>query len=336
MRNFSIILLSLFSFKAFSQVNDNKIYSFLTLPNSPKQSALGGDNVTISSNDANQVFYNPAALNSSMDGQFNINYGSIYGDLHVGSANFTKTFSSNRTLQFGVVYMNYGDFDGYDELGQATTQFSGNDIAAYLSYSYQIENSDFYIGSNIKFISSTLESYSSYAVAADIGALYKKEETGWTAGLSIRNIGTQLKSYEEVDEKLPFNITAGVSKQLENVPIRWHLTLENLQKWEIGFVNPNRGQEGLDGVKTEENIGFIDHALRHVIIGAELFTNKSFNVNLSYNFRRGEELSYLNNKSFAGFSGGFAIKLNKLKFEYSYSRMNLAGNTNVLGLSIKL
>jgi hypothetical protein len=55
-------------------------------------------------------------------------------------------------------------------------------------------------------------------------------------GLAIRNIGTQFSTYNGVREKLPLEIIAGVS-ELENVPIRWHLTLENLQQWNGFFSN---------------------------------------------------------------------------------------------------
>jgi hypothetical protein len=53
--------------------------------------------------------------------------------------------------------------------------------------------------------------------------------------LAIRNIGTQFSTYNGVREKLPLEIIAGVSQELENVPIRWHLTLENLQQWNMHF-----------------------------------------------------------------------------------------------------
>jgi hypothetical protein len=35
-----------------------------------------------------------------------------------------------------------------------------------------------------------------------------------------------------------------------------------------------------------------------------------------------------------GISAGFGLKLNKLKFNYSYSRYTLAGNTSLFGLTI--
>jgi hypothetical protein len=53
-------------------------------------------------------------------------------------------------------------------------------------------------------------------------------------GLVIRNIGTQFTTYG-VREKLPLEVIVGVSQELEHVPLRWHLTLENLQQWNVAF-----------------------------------------------------------------------------------------------------
>jgi len=78
------------------------------------------------------------------------------------------------------------------------------------------------------------------------------------------------------------------------------------------------------------------NALRHVIFGFELFPKRSFNLRLGYNFRRAEELLILEQRNFSGISVGFGLKLNKLKFNYSYSRYTLAGNTSLFGLTVNL
>jgi hypothetical protein len=131
-------------------------------------------------------------------------------------------------------------------------------------------------------------------------------------------------------------ILLGVSQELEHVPIRWHLTLENLQQWNIAFSNPERAESSFDGNTTEEKVSFINNTLRHVIFGVELFPKKSFNFRLGYNFRRAEELRILEQRNFSGVSLGFGLKMNKLKFNYSYSRYTLAGNTSLFGLTINL
>jgi hypothetical protein len=118
------------------------------------------------------------------------------------------------------------------------------------------------------------------------------------------------------------------------VPIRWHLTLENLQQWTIAFSNPARAVSSIDGTSTEEKTSFVKNAMQHVIFGAELFPQKSFNLRLGYNFRRAEELRIIEQRNFSGISLGFGLKINKLKFNYSYSRYTLAGNTSIFGLTI--
>ena len=150
----------------------------------------------------------------------------------------------------------------------------------------------------------------------------------------VRNLGTQFTTYSGTNEKLPMEIMAGISQQVENVPIRWHLTLDNLQQWKIAFSNPNRAENSLDGGSTEEKVSFVNNALRHVIFGGELFPTRSFNLRFGYNFRRGEELKLLEQRNFSGISLGFGLKMGRLKFDYSYSRYTLAANTSLFGLTI--
>ena len=50
----------------------------------------------------------------------------------------------------------------------------------------------------------------------------------------------------------------GFSQEVENVPIRWHLTLENLQQWNIAFSNPNRATSTIDGGVIPEKVGFFN------------------------------------------------------------------------------
>lgn len=325
----------LFYAVSYSQIGGKYTYQFLNLVTSPRQAALGGKTITIYDNDVNQVHFNPATLNADMDNHLALNYGSYFKEVTYGTASYAYTYDRHlQTFQAGVNYVNYGNFDGYDENGQPTASFTGSEIALSFGYAYNIPNTALHIGANAKLITSTLESYNSFGGAIDIGALYIDEKNDVNWGLVIRNIGTQFKSYNEINEKLPLEIIAGVSQQLENVPIRWHLTLENLQQWNISFSNPVRSETTIDGSETEEEVSFVNNALRHTIFGVELFPERAFNLRFGYNFRRAEELRILEQRNFSGISLGFGLKLNKLKFNYSYSRYTLAGNTSLFGLTI--
>ena len=320
---------------SYGQIGGKYTYRFLNLVTSPRQAALGGKTITIYDDDVNQVHFNPATINSEMDNHLALNYGSYFKEVSYGTASYAYTYDRHlQTFQAGVNYVNYGSFDGYDENGQSTASFSGSEIALSLGYSYNIPNTTIHIGTSAKLISSTLERYHSLGGAIDLGLLFIDEKNDVNWGLVIRNIGTQFTTYSEVREKLPLEIIFGVSQELENVPIRWHFSLENLQQWNISFSNPAQTQVSIDGNETNKKVSFLNNALRHTIFGVELFPKRAFNLRLGYNFRRAEELRILEQRNFSGVSVGFGLKLNKLKFNYSYSRYTLAGNTSLFGLTI--
>ncbi|TXI66750.1 MAG: type IX secretion system protein PorQ [Flavobacterium sp.] len=321
----------------YSQIGGKYVYQFLNLAQSARQAALGGKTVTVVDYDVNQAFYNPATINEKMSNRLSTNFGNYYGEVTYGTAAYAYTYDKHlQTFHAGVSYINYGSFEGRDELGNPTSDFTGSEAAVSLGYAYNLPWTDMYMGVNAKLISSTLESYNSWGAAVDLGLLYVDTQNDINYGLAVRNIGAQITPYADTREKLPLSIDAGISQLLENVPIRWHMTFENLQQWNIAFSNPNRAQGSLDGSSQEEKVSFFNNALRHVILGAELFPEKGFNIRLGYNFRRGEELRIIEQRHFSGISVGFGLRIGKIKFDYSYSRYTLAANTSLFGLMIDL
>ena len=328
------LLLSVFTQ---AQVGGEATYRFLNLVSSPRQAALGGKVLTNVDYDVTQGLFNPATINVAMDNQFGLNYSSYLGGISYGSAAYAYTVDRRtQTFHAGVTYVNYGSFDGYDEAGNATGTFSGNETALSFGYALQIGYSDFYFGANAKLITSKLEQYNSFGVAADLGLLYINEDLDFHAALALRNLGTQITTYAGLNEKLPFEIDFGMSQTLENVPIRWHITLENLQEWPIARPNPARSTSDLSGNQTDEKIGFLGQVMRHTIFGAELFPEGGFNIRLGYNFRRAEELRIVDQRNFSGLSAGFSIKMNKMRFSYTHAKYTSAANANFFGLQIDL
>ncbi|SCY90397.1 type IX secretion system protein PorQ [Flavobacterium caeni] len=332
-------ILCLFTFfavsVAYGQIGGKSVYRFLNLTTSPRQAALGGKVLTIYDYDVNQAHFNPAAINPEMDNRLSLNYGSYFGEVTYGTASYAYVYDRHvQTFQAGVNYVNYGSFDGYNEDGEQTASFTGSEIALSFGYSYNIPFSDFYVGASAKLISSSLESYHSFGGALDIGAIYIDEDNDINYALVVRNLGMQFTKYEQQNENLPLEIMAGISQEMENVPIRWHLTLENLQQWNVSFSNPARAENNIDGGSTPEKVGFFNNALRHLIIGAELFPKRGFNFRVGYNFRRGEEMRILEQRHFSGICVGVGLKMGRLKFDYSYSRYTLAANTSLFGLTI--
>lgn len=327
----------LFSLYAVAQLGGESTYQFLNLVSSPRQAALGGKIITNFDHDVTEALYNPASVNYKMHNQLAVNYSSYLGGISYGTAAYAFTYDRHlQTFHFGVTYINYGSFDGYDLNGISTGTFSGNEVALSGSYNYNIPRSDFYVGGTLKLITSALEQYYSIGAALDFGVLYIDERIDFNAALSVRNLGTQITTYAGAREKLPFEVNLGLSQLLQNVPLRWHVTFENLQQWPIAFSNPARATTDLDGKQTQESVGFFSELLRHTIIGGELFPDKGFNVRVGYSFRRGEELRIEDSRSFAGLSFGVGIKMGRMRFSYTHARYSSATNSSFFGLQVDL
>lgn len=332
-----LFLIVLSTTSTIAQVGGRSTYQFLNLVNNPRQAALGGKVVTNYDYDPTQALFNPASINPDMDNQLSINYSNYIGDVNYGTAAYAYLWDRRtQVLHTGITYINYGSFDGYDENGEPTSSFSGGEVALSFGHARNIAFTNFHVGVNVKLISSKLEQYSSFGGALDIGVMYVYD--AWDLHITgvARNLGTQFTPYDEVYEPLPFELIFGISQTLENIPIRWHFTLENMQRWRVAFSNPNREETDLEGNTTQENVNFIDNAFRHMIVGIELFPEKGFNIRLGYNLRRAEELRIIEQRSFAGISAGFSIRLNKIRLSYTYAKYNAAATSSFFGLNMNL
>ena len=184
-----LFYLLLISTTGFSQIGGKYVYQFLNLAQSPRQAALGGKTVTVVDHDVNQAFYNPATINEKMHNRLSASYGSYFGEVSYGTAAYAYTYDRHlQTFHAGVSYINYGTFEGRDELGDLTSDFTGSEAALSLGYAYNLPWTDMYIGANAKLISSTLESYNSWGAAVDLGFLYVDYDNDINYGITVRNI----------------------------------------------------------------------------------------------------------------------------------------------------
>lgn len=333
---FALLLFIFITTVGYSQVAGESVYQFLNVSTSARQIALGGEVLNLD-NDINQPIWNPAVINNDLDRKISVNYSSYISGINIGSISYARQISRRfGTLHSTIKYLDYGELIGADENGNETGNFSAKDIAVSIGYSYNLPNSNFYLGSNIKFISSNIGNFSSTGIAADLALLYKNLYKPFSFTLVVRNIGTQLSTFNGTSEKLPLKIGLGASYKLQYVPLKWYVTVDNLQKWDISEANPSNSTTDLEGNITEDNTGFIGNTLRHFVIGAELFPDSLINVRLGYNFKRAAELKLLNARTFSGVSFGFGVKMNRFKFNYAHSKFHTASNISTFSLEIDL
>ena len=329
------VLIITFSANLFSQTGGQGVYQFLDLVSSARQTAIGGRVVSYKDSDVNFAIWNPASLNSKMDGQIALNYVDYFSDINYGSAFYAREFEDLGTFFTGVNYVDYGEFTR-SSLGEDEGTFSASDVALYLGYSYELD-SLLSFGANLKVINSSYDIWNSFGLAFDLGASYYIPSKNIYLGLVVRNIGAQITSYSGHErEKLPIEVVFGISQELEHLPLRWNVSFENLQTWNIAFSNPSFAQTDLDGNVKEEKIGFADNLLRHIVIGAELFPEGNFSARLSYNFRRGAEMKLASYNYYGGISFGFGMKVKKFRINYTRSLYHPAGGTNNFSITTDL
>jgi len=331
-----LVLSVLMSISAFSQAGGTGVYAFLNLPTSARQSALGGDILTLT-DDVNQAFWNPATINDALDGQTAFNYVNFLGDISYLSACGEMMIDRHTGTFFaGITYLNYGELIEADEQGNETGTFKAYDLAVVAGYAYHIPRTGISAGVNVKLINSVIAGFQSIGIAADAGIYYHNDNPQYTLAAVIRNAGTQITSYDGTREPLPLKITIGGSTTPEHVPLRWYWAFDDLQRWKIAYTNPSDQQVDFNGNVIENPPGFFDNLFRHFSTGVELFPGKGFNLRMGYNAQRAKELRIQNTRTFAGLSFGFGLRIKSLHLDYSYVRYHPVSDSHHFGLRLNL
>jgi hypothetical protein len=324
---FSIIMSS-----SFSQTGGDNIYEFLNLTHSGLVSSLGGSNVSIHGNNLNLAYHNPALLNSGMNKTLALNYVNYFAGINYGLAMYSQSYQRTGNFAVGLTYLNYGSFTEADASGIITGNFSAAEYAFSIIYSREID-SLITIGVNFKSVLSHLDKYTSFGLAFDIGAAWHSRSNLFSAGLVIKNAGYQITTYAgEPQQKLPFEIQAGVSQSLAHAPLRFSLTLKHLEKFDLTH-------QYTEPVSTVNRIPvsseFVENIMRHIILGAELIPHKNFYFCGGYNFQRRRELQVNSKVATIGFSWGFGINTSWLDIEFGRATYHLAGSSNHVSLIIR-
>lgn len=294
------------------------VFSFLTLPQSARVTGLGGAQIAVRDDDPVFAITNPAALNPAMSGRIAFNHNFFLGGIQHGYISYAQQLPKwGFTMHGGIQYMSYGEIKRADEFGDIQGTVKAGETAFTLGASRPLTDK-LSLGLNARMAFSRLDTYKSSALLADAGLMYADSSNRFTAGLVISNAGTQLSTYDDLKETLPFDIQLGVSKRLKHLPFRFAVIAHHLHQWDIRYDDPNlQGDEvllfGDEQPKENRATAAIDNFFRHLIFNGEflLGKNEGFRIRLGYNHLLKRELSVSNYRSLAGFSGGLGIKISR-------------------------
>ena len=309
-----VVISVLLSVARMQAQESQEVYSFLRLPVSAHVAALGGDNITLTDDDATLIFHNPALISGVTDKSINLNFMTYMEGSKTASASFVKAYKERATWGVAAQYMDYGTMKQTTVDNVETGDFSARDIALAGTFTYLLSDR---ISGGVtgRFISSHLASYNSAAVAIDLGVNYQNSERGWSLSAVAKNLGGQIAAYEDDFERIPLDLQLGVTKRLIGSPLRLSATLSRLNNWDQGFI-------------------------KHVAVGADLLLGESIYVAAGYNFRRASEMKITDNEGEsnhgAGLSLGAGLQLERFKLHVAYAKYHVSASSLLINVSYSL
>ena len=303
----------IFSYEIRAQESET-VYNFLRLPVSAHAAALGGDNITIDDDDPTMVFHNPALVSNVSDRSLNLNYMTYMEGVKVASASFVKALRNRATWAVEAQYVDYGSMKQTTAENEVIGKVSAKDIAVGGTFTYALSNK-IAGGVTAKFVSSSLAGFNSIGMAVDLGLNYLNPELGLSVSAVARNLGGQLKAYEDDFEKLPFDLQLGVSKRLGESPLRFSVTMTRLHDWDDKFVN-------------------------HLVFGAEAFLADNIWIGGGLNPRRSDEMKISDGETEsshgAGLSFGGGLQLERFKLQLAYGKYHVSASSLIINITYTL
>ncbi len=291
-----------------------EVFTFLRLPVSAHVAALGGDNVTIDDDDPTLIFHNPALICNTADKSINLNFMTYMEGAKTASASFIKAWGERATWGVSAQYMNYGSMKEMTPDNIELGDFSAKDIAVAGTFAYLLSNR-WSGGVTLRFVSSSIAGYNSIGIASDLGLNYFDEERGWSISAVAKNLGGQVKAYQDEYEKIPLDLLIGVSKRLNAAPIRFSATFSRLNRWDTSFI-------------------------QHVALGVDVFIGENIYIAGGYNFRRRDEMKVSDGDGSsshgAGLSVGAGLSLKRFKLNVAYAKYHVSASSILINATYSL
>jgi hypothetical protein len=319
-----LILVCLFiGHNSWGQSSDS--FTSLQQPSFAKIAGLGGVNTSLFNGGESFFLYNPALLSDIGNDHLSFSYGLLPGGAGLSNANYNFNLARVGTIGAGLQYLSYGQIQGYDDTGAPTQVFTPNDFTVSISHARQANN--FRFGATIKFSNTSISGYSGNAILFDLGGLFIHPEKDFTVGMAIKNFGFVTSEFSSTSNTtLPFDVQVGTSIKPEHMPIRFSITLHQLQQWDLTYDD-----EEINSFNTS-----LDNLFRHVVLAAEIILNKHISILTGYNHLRRKDLRLEQSGGFSGFSIGTSISVKAFQLVYAYGGYHVAGNTNTFTLAADL
>lgn len=288
----------------------NSTFEFLRTDVSARAAALGGSFLTMNE-DPNILFYNPAGLATISSNRLSVGFFKNLMDINSGHASYATTIGGLGTIGAGVVYTNYGSFQGLDQNGQEIGTFSAGDLAVNAGYAGLLRN-DLSYGISAKFIYSSIAGFNASGAAVDLGVRYVAVPERIVFAASLLNLGTEIDPYLTIRENLPTELRVGVMLMPEHLPAAILLDLHDLNNTDLAF----------------------GERLREFSIGVEFTSSSNLNLRFGFNNAQRNDLRIGSSSGMAGLSIGGGLKADLYTFDYAFNSLGSIGGLHRVSVSV--
>lgn len=312
--------------------NGRSAYDFLDIPTSSQVYGLGGTNIAVIDDDVTLAEQNPALVGPEIDKQAAFSYMHYLGSANFAGMRYGMAAGEHGAWTAGIRYLNYGEISGYDQNGSYTGSFSPQDVVFEGTYShdftYRLRG-----GISMKMIYSNYEQYSAFAMAADLGLSYYDDDHDFSFAITLKNMGGQLKRFEDKYDHLPFDVQLGFMKGFGSSPISIGVTAYHLTKWNLPYYE-HKGDVGDEEVHLKSSFG--KNLFRHLIFALQYRPNDRLYIDLAYNYKTRTDMSTYQRNFLSGFSAGIGFKARTFSVGAAYAQPHKSASTILLNIGLNI
>lgn len=258
-----------------------------------------GESFTAVADDLSALHYNPAGLGQIPNTRVSLMHNSYLNMGFFETLAFDLPLGDTGTLAMGFSYLNYGNIERRDNLGNLAGTYAPNDLGLRGAFGFEAAE-DLYLGAGSQWLREDISGSIFTSLSWDLGALWSPFE-GFSAGLAVKNLGVESGGY-----KLPAQVKAGAAYRIPLSGIDAHV-LTFSAGGDLSFQGASRLNAGFE-----------------------------YAIQKSYFLRAGYAGDLQDNKlgGVKGLSAGAGVKWDQFQLDYSFSFVGDLGDLHRVSLSV--
>lgn len=183
-------------------------FEFLRITPTAREAAMGGAAIGDAPGPMG-FWFSPAHAASPATPRAHVGYISYVAGIHIGSAAYGQPVGTDNGVGFGVYYLNSGTMKRTDESGREMGTFGVSYADFNLSGAMRV-GGGFAVGAGVQALYGSIDTFFAIGLAGNVGATYQLPAEGLTAGFAVKNLGLQLKAFQDSLDPLPIDFGLGI------------------------------------------------------------------------------------------------------------------------------